>query len=652
MHDKLLRDVIMRQSGTLQKAVLEGGMNAIEAGATRVDVDIEPTRFGIKDDGKGFKDENEVELYFETFGQPHDESEGKIWAEFRMGRGQMFAFGRNVWRTGEFRMTVDINDRIGYDLDDGMKDHPGCEIDVELYDVISDAEIYRITREIGKYMKHVDVPVYVNGKQVNRPPADGKWTEVTDEAYMNLNASETGSAGIKVYNLGVFVTEIPRYHHGVGGTIVSRKQLKLNFARNDILVSKCPVWKKIAKSLGEVETVKKVVRKQKFNEAERSSLIHKFIAGEACPDGRSWADVPFFLDTTGHPWSYNRMERRFEEYTVAPAGDSVADALIQRGMILALDSDNVAEFEHEHDADVLGEIKEAMTNYGFARPPRYVPWDEANQLIDSRNDIVPDDDLTEAERIWVWSLETLADHWVPSHSPTRNGRFDWEEWNGLRDRLRDRVIKVGTSDSADAWTDGKRYIAFNREWLKSHPLMNKGRPRFETVMAAALLMAHELCHDGDSLSQGHTPDFYKEYHDMYEHVVNAAKSLFARLSKPTEQQRLQKRAKDEREKATRRKARQRKAKEKAIRDAKKLASAARKKKASKKKAPAKKKTAKKAKASPKPGRTASQVTDKREIKKILEAKADGKSYQEIEDEFGLRRSNGMNAYRIVQMWGK
>ena len=36
MHEKLLVDVIKKQAGTLQKAILEGITNSIEAGATKV----------------------------------------------------------------------------------------------------------------------------------------------------------------------------------------------------------------------------------------------------------------------------------------------------------------------------------------------------------------------------------------------------------------------------------------------------------------------------------------------------------------------------------------------------------------------------------------------------------------------------------------
>jgi hypothetical protein len=38
MHPRLLWDVITRQSGTIGKAILEGVMNSIDAGATKCEI--------------------------------------------------------------------------------------------------------------------------------------------------------------------------------------------------------------------------------------------------------------------------------------------------------------------------------------------------------------------------------------------------------------------------------------------------------------------------------------------------------------------------------------------------------------------------------------------------------------------------------------
>jgi hypothetical protein len=170
-------------------------------------------------------------------------------------------------------------------------------------------------------------------------------------------------------------------------------------------------------------------------------------------------------------------------------------------------------------------------------------------------------------------------------------------------------------------------------------------------MAAGLLMAHEICHDDDSLTQGHDPDFYREYHDMADIVTGAASELFKFLSNPRNHDKLRKRAEKERQAATKRRQARRKALEKAQSEKKKAKKKAPAKKVAAKAKPVaaspKKKAKAKKKAPGKKGRTASEVTDKREIKRIARARADGKSYSEIEQEFGLRDANGMTAVRVL-----
>lgn len=57
---------------------------------------------------------------------------------------------------------------------------------------------------------------------------------------------------------------------------------------------------------------------------------------------------------------------------------------------------------------------------------------------------------------------------------------------------------------------------------------------------------------------------------------------------------------------------------------------------------------------PKIGRTAGQITDEKEIKAICLAHKDGKTFEQVEavPEFGLRKSKGMNAWRIIKNHGE
>ena len=121
-HEKFIIASMKRQAGTVEKAVLELVMNSIEAqldaqGRTNPKkppqvwieyIDEGNGKLIVRDPGRGFRNRQEIMNWFAMFGTPHDESEGKKWAEFRMGRGQAFSFGKNTWRTGKFLMVYDL----------------------------------------------------------------------------------------------------------------------------------------------------------------------------------------------------------------------------------------------------------------------------------------------------------------------------------------------------------------------------------------------------------------------------------------------------------------------------------------------------------------------------------------------------------------
>ena len=78
MHPKLLHDVILRQAGTLSKAGLEGVMNSVDAGGSFCKLTCDGKTLIVEDDGRGFRNKQEIYDWFEVFGQPHEESEGQV----------------------------------------------------------------------------------------------------------------------------------------------------------------------------------------------------------------------------------------------------------------------------------------------------------------------------------------------------------------------------------------------------------------------------------------------------------------------------------------------------------------------------------------------------------------------------------------------
>lgn len=188
LHHAAIRTLIERQAGSLEKAMLEGIMNSVDAGASRVDVTLDRNSFSIKDDGKGFNSLDQINDFFDTFGFPHEDGDAR-YGKFRMGRGQMFVFAKTRWNTGPFEMNVDLSDNgDGYDLNDepesgGFK---GCKIHGELFDALSPSDFLSTERNLIEMIKYVDVPIYINGEKRSQAMKKG-WTDASTTIWLNRN---------------------------------------------------------------------------------------------------------------------------------------------------------------------------------------------------------------------------------------------------------------------------------------------------------------------------------------------------------------------------------------------------------------------------------------------------------------------------------
>lgn len=145
------------QEGTLAEAVIEVAMNAVDAGATRFDTSIDDDVLMMEDNGNSFRSWMDVERFFKEFGQAHegDANYGKS----RMGRGQIFVYGRNFWRSGKLAITVDVRG-LRYKIEEMSKDAKGCKILVTLYDPLSQRRLADLRHEVSKGLKYLEIPAF------------------------------------------------------------------------------------------------------------------------------------------------------------------------------------------------------------------------------------------------------------------------------------------------------------------------------------------------------------------------------------------------------------------------------------------------------------------------------------------------------------
>lgn len=512
MDPALLWSVIKSQAGTLAKALLELVMNSIDAGASQVSIMLTGTRLKVEDDGRGFQSRTEVTSWFETFGTPHKEGDAR-WGKFRMGRGQLMSFTRNVWRSGEFEMRVDIRDLgLQYDLVDGLAPHKGCVIEGELYQPMQPSEVIRTIDNLRAMCKYTPVPVLVNGERISQDVSAERWTFEDDDAWYQLRES---TRSLSVYNLGVHVRDYWQGEQGIGGIVVSKKQLECNFARNDILVAECEVFKRISQKV-KAHAKKNESRKPAQNEAYREMMMTRLLTGNfdsALEFYKAIDEEKVLTDYGGKHLSLGQLQRalpgacrtlvwvdehstRADRVHQAKLGVVISPRTYERAGRMSLPDvlqrirSNMTQFEadsvyaQESVRIVLGDLAEAMR-----------PLDEVGKLINDRHRVVPDKELTREEKL---TLSVL---------------------NGLQSFLGRRIcgtspreIKVCESESVDGYTDGSSVIFVERKFLKIGGSPGHALQAFEKLKA---LLVHEYVHDrDDSTGHGHPAEFFERFHEV------------------------------------------------------------------------------------------------------------------------------------------
>lgn len=492
MHPRMLLDIIQKQAGTLDKAVLEAVMNSIEAGASRVDIEFTDLEQGrqlvIIDDGCGIQTREELEQHFKTFGTPHSADENKVYARFRMGRGQLFAMGRNVWRTCQFRMETDIRadvkaDRLPRFALTNYEFLKGCRIEINLYNDKWYSTIAALQDAIKEQIEFVNIPIYFNGVRLSRDVTKLKWTYQDDDAYYLFGVG----TDLIIYNLGARCEKIPASTAGAVGIIVSKKQLDVNFARNQVL-SECPVMQRINVVIKANRIKKTRKTHRRLNDDEKTAAIRDLRDGNLAYG--DVANVSLFETSSGRALNFNAIKSNRLPWTFAPANHAIADKLTQSGKALCINEDILNVLNYSDDpADFFGWFARRgkfPSQYQWERlSDSYRPFQELKAGYSDKYELVPKELWTRFERRLIRVLTDL------------------DCWQG-------RIFLIGISDAHDAWTDGYSTITLNRGYLD--------RADITSMQGAAgffALLCHELSHDDSTEgTHVHGEAFYRNFHDL------------------------------------------------------------------------------------------------------------------------------------------
>jgi hypothetical protein len=491
MDPNLLVSVIKSQAGTLTKAISEGVMNSIDAGATRVDVTITDNSFIIEDNGRGFASEVEIKNWFGRFGTPHEEGDA-TYGRFRMGRGQMMAFAATTWESGPFQMVVDIEKSgLNYELQTLSQPVKGCRIVGSLYQPLSPWKLQDTFTELRKAVAYTPKPVYVNGELFGAPADRLKtWTFETDEAYFKLvpNSSE-----MQVYNQGVFVEDMGVYRTGMGGVIVSKKPLEVNFARNSVLEEKCSLWKTISAIL-EAAVLAKLTGSKKLEDGERRYVARRLPMLMRNPSV-DWREAKVLTDPSGKHLplsalgSFTRFVYVEDNLPLACAAHGVEGTFVFTGQVF-----------RRFGVSTLEDMVYLLKNLDpFLLNPDYTIIEEAQIVELGLGGAVQVEEGGLANREAA-ALKTLV--WLNSQLSAKLISA------GLSSSTRQLLVGKHKSTNFVAWTDGKTYITANKKYFK---LFDTG---MDGVLEWLQTLVHEYMHDtDDSESHDHGEVFYRKYHD-------------------------------------------------------------------------------------------------------------------------------------------
>lgn len=505
MDPNLLISVIKSQAGSLSKALLEGVMNSIDAGASRVDVTLTLEDFSIVDDGKGFTSPEEVRDWFGRFGTPHREDE-EGYGRFRMGRGQMFSFASTLWSSGEFSMFVDIEKKgLTYEVSPLEQPFKGCRIEGHLYKQMTSWEFRDTLSEFNMMVAYAPKPVYVNGELVSKVPNKANGVTYEDEYAYYIRVPDADE--LRIYNKGVYVCTKSVYHTGMGGVVISKVPLKVNFARNDILTRDCQVWSRI-KTRMEAVVFLKLTRATKLSNEERQFLARRVTSSAFASQREKLMEAKLLTDPSGRHQPLKHL-KGIKQFIYSEGSTPLACAVAARPQTYVVTSSLLNRFG-------------VYSLDGFMAELRNVPG-----LID------PTATTCELEELSLDGLNLGHLEYVDSLSKKAQAAMATLNWLNTEVVLRlnaqgghysHRELRAGRYKKGKvvAWTDGKTYISANLSSLK---LLDNG---LDGLSEWVMTLVHEYMHDvDDSESHSHSEVFYAKFHD---HIFGSQAMNIASLS--------------------------------------------------------------------------------------------------------------------------
>jgi hypothetical protein len=520
----IIIELIFQQAGSTVKALSELVMNEIDAKAKdiHIHVDANMRNITVRGDGMGFTSLDDIEKLFGCFGFNHHTEEEKErkrdFGRFGLGRGQIFAFGKTLWKTNEFSMEVDLQafqkNKGGGELPYSVTQHKtnqfrGCSVEIELYKPLSVFERNKLETELKSMMPYVKPNIYVNDNLVNTPMGEVKWTAHTDVlAFKALGTSS--QRGLSIYNKGVFVREYSHSEFGISGIVTSTtKAFDVNMARNDIQQATCELWasiKPLIKPYREKQQSKKTLTDQ-----DRLFIFMQILAGEAEYD--AFKSKKLFRAASGAYMTFNQIFKHSKTLTMPHSMPSrKGETLHHQGLATVLSCTFVGDIGYDSLTNfihaLIQSLEEKSSGAGYGvwqygelakslRALSIIPFEQASNSLDEHYEVIAEGDLTPLDKVKLKAIERL---------------------NNLASQLTRqplRKLKIGRSETANAWTDGLGYVVLHKDWVDKS--FENGLTSIGKLFP---LLIHEYCHDIASKGDHtHDSDFDFKFRESIERMM-------------------------------------------------------------------------------------------------------------------------------------
>lgn len=546
VHPEIIRQFIWKQHGGVSKSIIELIQNSIDAKATKIDVTITSRGFIVEDNGHGFKSEEEVMRYFRVFGQPQESD--KEFGTFRVGRGQILALAHTQWQSNSYKMDVNLNSddsELCFLYSKLESPVNGCMVSGTWFKPITVREVLNAVMVECAYLK---VNLTLNTQPILKR-FDSSVIYSDDELDVLHVKSDSG---IRYYNKGIFVCHD---YSETGYHVVSKsKQFELNTARNFIIAND----KLKSKALHFIQKHKsenhKKTKEHRWTVPERKEALEYLLRNHEDMDIEDVVEylyMPIIREAEGEYTSLyglylsqvivvrNNYEKSYIPSFLAskglkrPSEIKWVNYIADEDTCVFMDSEwieSISLSRHNGERFFNGQrlsYSSSSSEYLFSELGILLSR-VSNAIINTKDQIEGFFDWGLNALKGMHSMQNVALQFKPlikslegDENRVQDASLEENELdvlNIIRKTNKQvfqnpRDIFVGTSNRAEAWTDGESHITLNYELIEK--LANQTFSAGNTAEThLALLLIHEYGHKEASIETlDHSFEFYKQFHD-------------------------------------------------------------------------------------------------------------------------------------------